>query len=645
MRKCLSANLHILICIVGILLAGCGAKQTEAILETPNDSQTAATSAPPVFVDPDSVLSVIPGDASGLIYIRNPLALNEEINSLLAELVPGPGEPPQEAIASILADTFGAGFESLEELEELGLDLGKDFCVFFAGSKPFVPCAAAQLKDPEAIKQVIDAESEIGDTVEYNGITYNTTQEGGAFVILGDFMVYSGIPAVCEKAIDTHKKAFPSIGMNADYASLELDPSLERNDILAYFPMAPIVELLAETADETKGDLEEMQAEFEEMKADLEELEMSAPELQGLEMVANMMDFALQFLDQAKTLSVSVELDGADLQITPFLKFEEGSEAQSFFSAEPAELTHLEYLSPTAALNTMMNFEKEIWIDFTLEFMKIFAASDSDADDQEIDAITANFLEVLADYYGPLGEEASASFNFSGSLMPDMLFITDVVDEEQMTTYMKEDYLAYIEAAASLYKVMGAGEAADMYAGASAGPLEAYNGVDIMSYSFPNFAAAFSQMPPEMEASIPKQWDFYYAIENGKLLISMSATSQPIKDAVDRMAGSGTVPDETGHGKVIDTLTLKNNWMFTISPIALFKGVLQAVAQSDPQAGMIDMLLQNIPQVHSIGIAGQNRNGGVQAKIFIALADFKPLINMAMSMQQMMQMQEMPPMQ
>ena len=100
-----------------------------------------------------------------------------------------------------------------------------------------------------------------------------------------------------------------------------------------------------------------------------------------------------------------------------------------------------------------------------------------------------------------------------------------------------------------------------------------------------------------------------------------------------------------GHGKVIDTLTLKNNWIITLSPIALLDGVLGAVAQSSPEVGLFRMMFQNSPQGHSIGIAGQNRDGGVQVNIFIALADLKALINVGTTMQQAMQMQEMQPMQ
>ena len=618
MRKCLLSNLHILICITAILLSGCGTKQT------------AATPEPPVFVDPDSVLSVIPSDVNGLIYIRNPLALNEEINALLAELVQG--EPPQEIIAEILADTFGAGFESLEELEELGLDLDKDFCVFFAGTKPLVPCAAVHVKDPEAIKQVIDAESDVGNTVEYNGMTYNTTEGGGAFVILGDFMVYSGISAVCEKAIDTHKKSLPSIGMNPDYASLKLDPSLERNDILAYFPMAPIVEMLAEAANG--------------MKADLELMEASVPDPAGLTMVSKMMDWGIQFLDQATTLSLTVELNGTDLQISPFLKFKEGSEAQTYFRSVPTELTHLEYLPRTTFANSMMQFQKETWIDLTVDFMKMLAPSDPNADNEAVQQATQDFLDSVADFYVLLGEETSGSVDFSGSLIPNIVTIYDIVDEKQMTRYMREDYLGQLTATMSMYKAMGAKDLANVYAGASAGPSEVYNEVDIMSYTLPNISAAFTELPAEMATLIPKEWDFYYAIDDGKLLIAMAGSAQPLKDTLDCIAGVGiTVDGDMGHGKVIDTLTLKNNWILTMSPIALVDGVLGATAQSMPEAGIFRMMFQNSPKVHSIGIAGRNRDGGVQAKIFVALADLKDLINVGTTMQQMMQMQEMQQMQ
>ena len=84
-----------------------------------------------------------------------------------------------------------------------------------------------------------------------------------------------------------------------------------------------------------------------------------------------------------------------------------------------------------------------------------------------------------------------------------------------------------------------------------------------------------------------------------------------------------------------------------MSPIALVDGVLLGgyCPVLCPQAGIFRMMFQNSPKVHSIGIAGRNRDGGVQAKIFVALADLKDLINAGTIMQQAMQMQEMQQMQ
>ena len=59
-------------------------------------------------VAPDSVLDVIPQDTVGVIYIPSLLGLNDEINALMAELIPT--DPPQEVPAQILAETFRRRF-------------------------------------------------------------------------------------------------------------------------------------------------------------------------------------------------------------------------------------------------------------------------------------------------------------------------------------------------------------------------------------------------------------------------------------------------------------------------------------------------------------------------------------------------------
>ena len=114
-------------------------------------------------VAPDSVLNIIPQDTVGVIYIPSLLGLNDEINALMAELIPT--DPPQELPAQVLAETFGAGFETLEELEELGLDLQRNFAVFLSGVDPPMYSAAVHVKDADSVKQLIEMEAEGSSSV------------------------------------------------------------------------------------------------------------------------------------------------------------------------------------------------------------------------------------------------------------------------------------------------------------------------------------------------------------------------------------------------------------------------------------------------------------------------------------------------
>ena len=611
-----------LILLTGIIVLSCSGKEIAA---TPD-------------VAPDSVLNVIPQDTVGVIYMPSLLGLNDEINTLLAEMILS--DPPQELPAKVLANTFGAGFETLAELEELGLDLRKNFAVFLSGMNPPmlsavnppVLSAAVHVKDAESVKQLIQMESEGSSPVTHNGVTYYTAGEEGAFVLMGDVMVYSGSAAVCEKVIDTQKKAMPSIAANTDFQSLSLDTTSGMNDLVAYFAMDAIVEALrpalTEKAEETKA----------EMKASAE----TDPELNvGLGYAQSLIDSGIWLLDQSKTLSLTVQLNGSDLQISPFLKFKRDSEIQTYIRQMPRELTHLKYLPQNAFLNGEMQFQKEMFIDLTQTMMKLFIPSHPNADTEEIEKTSQALTEAATNFYAGLGNEIAFSVNFSGSLMPDLLYIYDVTDEKQVKAYMEKDFIPYLGTSMALVEAMGAGqEFTGMYADASAGPPEIYNGVEIKNYILPNITALFAELLPGMEGVAPEQWNIYYAINGGKLLYGMAANAQPVKDALDRMAGTGVGFDQgAGYAKLTGALTLKNNMLFAISPITAVKSLVQIFAQAYPSAGMIQMFLVNIPETYSIGIASQNRDDGVTGELFVSLGDFKEIITMLIGLQQMGEMQ------
>ena len=581
-------------------------------------------------VAPDSVLNVIPQDTLGVIYIPSLLGLNDEINALMADMIPT--DPPQELPAQILAETFGAGFETLEELEELGLDLQRNFAVFLSGVDPLMYSAAVHVKDADSVKQLIEMEAEGSSAITHNGVTYYTTGEEGAFVLMDDVMVYSGSAAICEKVIDTQKKTMPSIADTTDFQSLELDTASGTNDVVAYFAMDVIADALRPTLTE----------QAEELKAGVQASAETDPELSvGLGQAEGLIDGGLWLLDQSKTLSLTLQLNGSDLQISPFLKFKGDSEIQTYISQMPKELTHLTYLPQNAFLNGEMQFQKEMLIELTQTMMQLFIPSSSNADAAKIEEATEALTKATEDFYAGLGDEIAVSLNFSASLMPDFLYIYDATDEKQVKAYMDEDFPEYLGASMRLMQAMGATqEVASMYSDVSAGPPEIYNGVEIKSYILPNINLLFGELPPEMDVVAPEQWDVYYAINGGKMLYAMASNAQPVKNALDRMAGMGVGFDQgAGYAKLAGALSLKNNMFFALSPITAVKSFVQMFVQVDPNVGMIQMFLANIPEAYSIGIASKNRDHGVAAELFISLGDFREIIVMLISMQQMGGMQ------
>ena len=557
-----------------------------------------------------SVLNVIPQDTVGVIYIPNLLGLNDEINALLVELIPA--DPPQELPAQVLADTFDAGFETLEELEELGLDLRRNFAVFISGVDPLMYSAAVHVKDAESVKQLIEMEAEGSSAITHNGVTYYTTGEEGAFVLMDDVMVYSGSAEICKKVIDTHKKTMPSIAADADFQSLKLDTTSGVNDLIFYFAMESIVNALQPTLTEGAEGLKS------EMKASAE----VDPELNaGLGQAISLIDGGMQLLYQSKTLSLTVQVNGSDLQISPFLKFKPDSEIQTYFRQMPKELTHLKYLPQNAFLNGEMQFQTERFIDVTQMIIKSLIPTDPNAETEEIEEAVEARTETSTDFYGALGNEVALSVNFSRSLMPDVLYIYDVKDEKQVKAYMENDFMG-------------------VYKEVSAGPSEMYNGVEIKNYILPNITPLFAELPPGMGGAAPKQWNLYYAISGGKVLYGIADSAQPVKDTLDRIAGMKAGFDQgAGYSKLTGALNLKNNMFFALSLITAAKSILQIVAQVQPDVAMFHMLLVNIPETYSIGIASQNREGGVAGELFISLGDFKEIITMLVSIQQMGGMQ------
>ena len=165
----------------------------------------------------ESVLNLIPSSAVGVVYCPSLFELDEKINNVYAELVPQAGPAP-ELLAQFLADTFVAGFESLAELEDIGLDLDNDFAVFLTSFEPPSLGAIVHLTDPDTIREAIDSEAEDSEPIEYNGITYWNSDEG-SYAILDEILVYAQYPEVCENVIDIKTGNLTPISQSMDYSS------------------------------------------------------------------------------------------------------------------------------------------------------------------------------------------------------------------------------------------------------------------------------------------------------------------------------------------------------------------------------------------------------------------------------------------
>ena len=614
----LSANFTLILTIL-IMLFGCGGK--EVAVGTPAEM--------------DDVLDVVPADVAGFVYTPSFQALNDEIKALVTELTPN--NPPQEDLAMGLVDFFGADFEMLQKL---GLfDLSRSFAIFFTGVNPSVPSAAAYLKDSETVQQLIETAALDRRSVTHNDVRYYITSDGAMFVPTGDFIVFSGSAEAIENAIDTYKNTMPSIARDVTYSSFELDRKSGINDVVGYVEMESVMPVIREWL----TDFGEMTA------AGTQDIGEMTPQIGStLEITAKMVDGFDWVLNQADALSFALQLNEGALQISPVLKFKADSEINEYIHAAQVDLTQLKYLPPRAMVNSAMRFQKEDLIKLSTAMMTFFSSSDSEADEEESEEATQEFTEWMAKFYEPLGEEIAFSADYSGSLMPDMLYIYEVVNEDKLRRFMdSEDYISYLETANIMFRAMGLDEFSNIYADASVGPSEVYNGVEIKHYKLPNIPSLFAQTSLEiegvedfesLEALAPNELNIYYAITDKKLIYAMSADAQPVRDTIDRIAGVTAGFDSTaGYENITGALTLKNNSLFAISPLTAIKRTVEMAAQIEPAAGMAMMFLASMPETYSIGISSQGRAGSIEVNLFVSIVDFKELIDMLATFESSMQ--------
>ena len=585
---------------------------------------------PMVEIPGSSVLHLIPEQTAGLIYCPSLDELNNRVNMLAMDLMPTAENP--EIIAKILANTFGAGFESLAELEEIGLDLEQDFAIFMTSLKPPDLSATVHLTDPTAMKQVIAAESEGSAPIEYNGVTYwNAAGGGGSFAIIDNTLVFSQSAEVCESVIDTYNKTKSAITTNPDYGAFLTDVAEGTAQLAVHFDLESIAPILSASL---KGESESMQDSLESDPAVM----AAAPFLKG------MFDTATDMLEQLKSLSATLEVEGTDVKLAPFLKFKSDSRIQKALKGmAPDELALLGELPSPAFINGALQGKPELMIEMNVFWLKMLS---QDLDPEQAEMLTS-LVKQMEDFYEALDEEWAFSVNFGSSVIPDYLVIYGLRDEQKAKAYMEEALLKQLQDSMALARnMMGDVANLDMYEGAHPGEPMMHNGVEIKSYVFPNFGSAFGTMPPEAAGLMPNEWHWYYAITDDHLFL---ATGSPelLKINLDNRAAVDTAlgfSAEPSYEKLVATLGLESNLFLAVSPMTMVKSLLPIIANvADPNGAaalqMMSGMFMDLPENYSIGFSAKVQEGGIGAKLLLTLSDFKQLIQTFAMMQSMGQMQ------
>ena len=664
MKRCLSLPLIALALLATFVFVGCSAKKTppvpttteapivqqeseekheesdavardldehrESSEEAHEESHADEEVMPIVEIPDSSVLHLIPEQTAGLIYCPSLDELNNRVNMLAMDLMPTAENP--EIIAKILANTFGAGFESLAELEEIGLDLEQDFAIFMTSLKPPDLSATVHLTNPAAMKQVIAAESEGTAPIEYNGVTYwNAAGGGGSFAIIDNTLVFSQSAEVCESVIDTYNKTKPAITTNPDYGAFLTDVAEGTAQLAVHFDLESIAPILSASL---KGESESMQDSLESDPAVM----AAAPFLKG------MFDTATDMLEQLKSLSATLEVEGTDVKLAPFLKFKSDSRIQKALKGmAPDELVLLGELPSPAFINGALQGKPELMIEMNVFWLKMLS---QDLDPEQAEML-ASLVKQMEDFYEALDEEWAFSVNFGSSVIPDYLVIYGLRDEQKAKAYMEEALLKQLQDSMALARnMMGDVANLDMYEGAYPGEPMMHNGVEIKSYVFPNFGSAFGTMPPEAAGLMPNEWHWYYAITDDHLFL---ATGSPelLKINLDNRAAVDTAlcfSAEPSYEKLVATLGLESNLFLAVSPMTMVKSLLPIIAKvADPNGAaalqMMSGMFMDLPENYSIGFSAKVQEGGIGAKLLLTLSDFKQLIQTFAMMQSMGQMQ------
>ena len=588
---------------------------------SPSPDSKTETEELTAVIPKESVLHLIPNSAMGVIYCPSLLQLDDSINNVVAELVPPAGQNT-EFLAKFLARTFDAGFESLVELEDIGLDLDSDFAVFLTSFEPEGIGAIVHLRDPDIIKEAIDTEVEDSEPVEYNGTTYWSSDEG-SYVIFDDILIYAQFPEVCENVIDIRNGKLMSITQNMDYTSYLATIIKGTEHVAAYFDLQTVIEPF----------IEGFREEFQEVKDSIQSDPDSAAVVPFID---GMSEWIVGFLSELNSVSVSLQIENTDVMLSQNLHFKkDGKIEQALNKLEPDDLSLINDLPNEAFACGGLNIDLGILFEMNKHLLNAISTSgldDSDEDFTEIiDHLETIFQDIL-EFKETFTNEMSFSTNYNESLLPDYLFIMALKDEQKLKTYMNDSFLTQIEKIVKLLQEnIEDVPQLIMFNELHYGNSIVHNEVEIKTIVFPNFGDAFIDVDPNAAMLMPQEWQWSYAFSDKRFYFGIGGPQQ-IQAALDSKAKIGeSLAENISFQNLIEKLGADNNILYGFSPITVANSVMALMSEMDPDVAagmqMFTGILAGVDENYSIGFSARVQDGGIGAKLVITLGDFKQLIN------------------
>ena len=587
---------------------------------SPSPDSKTETEELTAVIPKESVLHLIPNSAMGVIYCPSLFALDDKINYVAAELVPEAGQDP-ELLAQFLASAFDVGFESLVELEDIGLHLDSDFAVFLTSLEPPNLGAIAHLTEPDSIKEAIDSEAEGSESIEYGGVTYWNSDEG-SYVIFDDILVFAQHPEVCENVIDIKNGKLMGITQNSDYTSFLTTIMKGTEQVAAFFNLQTVIEPFIE------GFREELQDAIDSIQSDPDSAAV-VPFIEG------MSEWIVGFLMELHSVSVSLQIEETDVMLSQNLHFKkDGKIEQVLNKLEPDELSLIDDLPNDAFVCGGVNIDFGILFQMNKNLLKAISISGLDDNSEDISEII-DHLETIFQDFSELKEtfanEMSFSTNYNESLIPDYLYIMALKDEQKLKTYMNERFLTQINKIVKfLQENLEDVPQLSMFDEVHYGNSIVHNEVEIKNIIFPNFGDAFIDIDPNAAIFLPQEWQWSYAFSDGRFYFGIGGPQQ-IQAALDSKAKLvESLAENISYQRLIEKVGADNNVIYAFSPVTMANRIMSLISEMDPNAAagmqMFSGILSGIVENYSIGFSAKVQEGGVGTKLLVTLGDFKQLI-------------------